>query len=508
MKQIKLESKRELSPFGRRAIGKRHSRYAWLRWQIFGIVIVGVTLCSPNSLWSQDRVGIQIDAAMQAINPDIPDPFPIDPAKVSDNGIDVYPGKHIVLYTDLRDEERVQQLVAAFDAAVAQWCERFQIDLEKAKHWKMRAFLIASLADVSRFEKSGLTPDLPSFEAGFQRDHNFWFVAQPGPYYTRHLMLHEGTHAFMQWFTGGYGAPWYSEGNAELMGLHRWRKSDDKTANELSLGYRLRDRSEAEYWGRVTSIHRDKAKGQAMSIQDMLNIPANAFRDVRYYAWSWAGCEFLSNHYLTKDSYHRMLSYTKLDAVEFNQRFQKLLQEQKVDWGRVEDDWTLFIDEIDYGYSIERAALSPLKKLSETQVQVASDRGWQASDIEVKKGQRIQFSAAGRFNVGKLEITPKAEKTEANQRGSETVEIQSESNGVTLFYYRGRPLGELQLGIWNPNAADAKSRTQGLVEFQPVGLQKSIVIDRDGILCFRINESPAKLADNQGGLEVTVERLE
>ena len=509
MKQINLDSKRQVRPLVHRAIGNCISRFAWLPWRIFGILWIGVSVCNPMPLWSQDRFDPQIDAAaMQAINPDIPQPFSIDPTKVSDNGIEVFPGKHIVVYTDLRDEERVQQLVLAFDAAVPQWCEKFQIDLARAGSWKIRAFLIASQADLSRFEKSGLTPDLPNFAAGFQRDHNFWFVAQPGPYYTRHLMLHEGTHAFMQWFTGGYGAPWYSEGNAELIGVHRWQDADEPTANRLSLGYRLQDRTEAEYWGRVTSIQRDKAKGQAMSIQDMLDIPANAFRDVRYYAWSWAGCEFLSKHHLTMDSYRRMRSHTRLDAIEFNGRFQKFLQEQNVDWKRVEDDWTLFIDEIDYGHSIERAALSSLTRSNETQIQVASDRGWQVSDIEVKKGQRFKFSAKGRFNLGKLKINSNGDQSQTNGREPESFEIQSEANGVTLFYYRGRPLGELQLGIWNPNAVDSQSRTAGLIEFQPIGLQKSIEFDRDGILCFRVNESPAKLGDNQGTLEVTLERLE
>jgi hypothetical protein len=41
-----------------------------------------------------------------------------------------------------------------------------------------------------------------------------------------------------------------------------------------------------------------------------------------------------------------------------------------------------------------------------------------------------------------------------------------------------------------------------------IGLSGVISAPTDGVLCFRINESPAFLDDNQGALEVVIEKLE
>ena len=38
--------------------------------------------------------------------------------------------------------------------------------------------------------------------------------------------------------------------------------------------------------------------------------------------------------------------------------------------------------------------------------------------------------------------------------------------------------------------------------------EKSVTFTRGGVLALRINESPAKLGDNSGGLKVTIEKLE
>jgi hypothetical protein len=57
-------------------------------------------------------------------------------------------------------------------------------------------------------------------------------------------------------------------------------------------------------------------------------------------------------------------------------------------------------------------------------------------------------------------------------------------------------------------AANVKESVAGLLDPMVVGQNAIIEIRRSGILCFRVNESPAKLADNQGSLEVAVEKLE
>ena len=181
---------------------------------------------------------------MKKINPQVSDTFSIDDTLVKAAGIQKVSGTHIDLYTDVRDEQKINELVSAFDQAVSQWCSYFGLSVESAESWKMRAFLIADRANPTQFQRAGLMPDdLPNFKAGFQRRHNFWLYLQPGNYYTRHLLLHEGTHGFMLWFLRGHGPAWYSEGMAELLGVHQWNN------DQLQLNHRLRNREEGRVLG-------------------------------------------------------------------------------------------------------------------------------------------------------------------------------------------------------------------------------------------------------------------
>jgi len=154
-------------------------------------------------------------ANMRAINSEVPESFEINEDTVQATGIQRLAGKHITLYTDVRQPE-VNELVSVFDKSISQWCQIFQVEPKRVTHWKMRVILIANSKDTKRFKKAGLIPDqLPKFLAGYQRGPDIWLYLQPGDYYTRHLLLHEGTHAMMQWFLNGHGAPWYSEGGSK-----------------------------------------------------------------------------------------------------------------------------------------------------------------------------------------------------------------------------------------------------------------------------------------------------
>lgn len=451
---------------------------------IFVFALFGISLeltASAQESWLE---------SMQKINPAIDAPFEIDEQLVLDAGIRKISSQHLDLYTDVREPEKVDELVSVFDDAVDQWCNYFKIEPEKAKNWKLRAFLIADENDPSRFKRAGLMPDdLPNFKAGFQRRHHLWFYLQPGNYYTRHLLIHEGTHAFMLWFLRGYGSPWFGEGMAELFGVHRW--SDQK----LQLQYRLRDRSEAEYWGRVKRIKDERDAGKAMTLSDVLNIPPTAFLDVRYYAWSWAGCEFFSKHEKTKLEFAQLPKIVDQDSTKFNQHFSQAIQGN---WDELERDWELFVGEMEYGYEIQRGRITNADLLggrfgsANSKFKVASDRSWQMTDVRVKQGDRFRITGTGEFII-------------ANQKKAEPWNCQS--NGITIGYYQGRPLGMLHAGILNASAGAASEQVKGLLDPIAIGLTAEITAPSDGILCLRINESPARLDDNQGALEVAVEKL-
>ena len=409
---------------------------------------------------------------MRQINPNIRDPIAIDENLIAANGIRKLAGKYVSIYTDVRNRPDIEELPRVFDEAVPQWCEYFGVELNRVQGWHVRAMI---MADDQRFRAAKLFEGLPKFEAGLQQGHEMWVYLQPGKYYTRHLLLHEGTHAFMRWFLGGLGAPWYTEGMAEMIGVHSWNN------DQLKINFRLTDRRQAEYWGRIKLIHDDRTKKQSLSIDDILAIPTSAFREVRYYAWSWAACEFFSAHPTTKTIFARLQENASQNHAEFNRWFEKQIRPVKAQLNR---DWELYIDEIDFGFEIARAAIREIKTKSNNQFELDTKSGWQTTPFRVAPGDSIQIACEGRFIVANKNDSP----------------WPCESNGISIEYYRGRPLGQLLIGTINANNID------GLIE--PVSLPSdgNITIDKEGLLCFRINESPAKLNDNSGKLEIHVNK--
>ena len=424
---------------------------------------------------------------MKDINPQMQPALKIDLQRVSDNGLRIIEGKHVTIYTDVPASDKIDELPTIFDAAVPQWCEYFGVDVAKTKPWKMQAFLIR---DKTRFEKAGLIPaGLPKFPAGLNQGHEIWFFAQPDIYYTRHLLLHEGTHAFMQWFGNGVGAPWYAEGMAELLGLHRWSEG------RLAIHHRVKDASETEGWGRPRLIKdwvaKNKDGKQDKSIRDVLLTPNRAFGDVENYAWCWAACEFLGQHPLSKDRFAQLQKQVHRSSEKFNLGFQKIFAD---DLDALERDWAWYIRELDYGYSVSRGAMSELRAGEEGHYDLRSDRSWQYLKMKVKAGQKFRVTATGRFEVGSSIVNGK------------TRPWPCEANGITIDYFRGRPVGELHAII---TPADI-SPLPRLCSRQPiaVGSGKVITADLDGQLCFRINESPANMGDNRGGLKIAIEKVE
>ena len=79
-----------------------------------------------------------------------------------------------------------------------------------------------------------------------------------------------------------------------------------------------------------------------------------------------------------------------------------------------------------------------------------------------------------------------------------------EPGGVTIRYYRGRPLGML-LGAVRADTPGATG-PNGLLKPLPLGLDTTLTAPRDGTLYLRINDSPGELADNAGSLAVEIAR--
>ena len=416
--------------------------------------------------------------AMRKLNPRQPAPIDINPERVTAAGIQIFAGKHIRLYSDLRDPAKLKELIAIFDAAAPLWCKYFEIDSAKTKPWVMSGF---AMVDRERFKKAGLLPpEIIKFQSGLHRGHEMWFDLQKDDYYTRHLMLHEGTHAFMQWILGGFGSPWYSEGMAEMLAVHRWEN------DKLELNYRLRDRSESVGWGRIKIIRDEYADKNAMKLDEVVAIDGALFGSSnRLYAWSWAACKFFSEHAETKDAFRELTS--KVSDTDFSARFLAAIDKQRKS---IDRDWHAYLNEMDFGYSVAAGILREAKAGSEPNgFTIDSQYGWQDTGIAVQAGDRFYITASGRFQVAKKTHDGKSETWPC------------ESHGITIDYYRGRPLGMLIAGVDTGNGTAV-----GLVKPIGVGASKEITFKKSGTLCLRINESPAQLDDNKGSLEVVVEK--
>lgn len=440
----------------------------WKRKSRFSVTSVATALLALVSLIDSKPVFAQV-----------PDRIEIEQERIEANGIRRIRGSHLDVYTDLPSAEDVDELPDIFDQAVPQWCSYFNVDPKRTADWKVNCFLIL---DKDKFEKAGLLhSELPPFLNGYQEGHQFWMFEQPSPFFRRHLMLHEGTHAFMNLIMGGAGPPWYLEGMAELLGCHRWQ------AGKLTIDYRIASREESPYWGRVKIIKDAVQAGTPLSLQEVLFMEQSEFLKTNAYGWAWAATAFFDGHPAYRDRFHKLQANVRDRSKRFTQQF---MDELAPDWSQVVEQWQLFLAEMDYGYDVERAAVSYLKKVEPIPedgilFEIASDRGWQSSGLRVEAGQKLLIRAQGRYQVAK-QPSP----------------WWCEPDGVTIQYYRGKPLGALLVAV--RDELKPLESTSPLVAPTIIGSRIELEFEGPGTLFFRINESPASLADNQGELKINI----
>ncbi len=395
----------------------------------------------------------------------------VDERRAGQVGIRKVVGRHLQLYTDLPASHAVDELPVVFDAAVEQWAAYFSVPLSQVADWRMQAFL---MRDRAKFAALGLMPETrPDFVNGYSQGLELWMDEQPSDYYRRHLLLHEGTHGFMFSQLGGVGAGWYMEGMAELLGTHRWKDA------KLTLGHMPTSREETPMWGRIKLLDEASEAGGTLGLGDVMTFNAREAMSTEQYAWCWAMCKFLDSHLQLREQFRQLPAHVN-DAnfnLQFRQRFRQ-------DWADLQFEWRAFLTALDYGYDARRMTIShtPSARIeSEDMVVIAADRGWQSTGWLLKAGQSYRISAAGTYQIAK-----------------DSQPWLCEPGGVTLEYHAGRPLGML-LGLLRMEGED------GRVSPLAIGLQAVIKPRSDAILYLRVNDSPARLADNKGDLRVTIE---
>ena len=166
---------------------------------------------------------------------------------------------HLTLYTDLPSSPEVDALPQLFDQAFPQWCAYFGIDPAQHANWRVRGYLMCSR---EAFAAAGFIPgNLPDFASGYSISDSIWCLDQSSEYYRRHLLLHEGTHAFMHSLVGGVGPAWYAEGMAELLATHLL------VDGKLKLNYFPTVRVEVSKWGRIEIVQTDYAVRKAKTLR-------------------------------------------------------------------------------------------------------------------------------------------------------------------------------------------------------------------------------------------------
>ena len=396
----------------------------------------------------------------------------VDVQRAAAAGLRELTGQCVHIFTDLPSSPAVDELPAVFDAAIPMWAKYFDLD-ENSIHGKFVGFLVS---DREKFAALNLLPEENrDFVNGYARNYEFWLVEQPSDYYRRHLLLHEGTHAFMQTQLGGAGAGWYMEGMAELLGTHRW--GDGK----LELGAMPTSKEDVPMWGRIKIIRDAVKAGKPWPIEAVLEVDNRRQLDTEHYAWTWALAAMLDGTPAFREEFRTLKQHVA--DPNFNDKFKAAFGGR---WGLVNQQWAAFVDQLDYGYDVERMAiaLQPAAKRSASEVSIATDRGWQATGWKLEAGKSYRITATGQFQIA-----------------NDGEPWPCEPNGVTIEYHDGMPLGALLGAI-----ASTKPSEGDPTFAKPILIGNAAVIQpkSDGVLCLRVNDSPAKLGDNTGSVDVKI----
>ncbi len=405
-----------------------------------------------------------------------------DDRKLADRGIRHFESTHLKLYTDI-DPQIAATLPPLIDQAYLALVEYFgPLPLNRARtEFRMTGYLIQ---DEALFREAGLIPgDLPPFEHGRHRGSEFWMREQKYEYYRRHLLIHEVTHCFMTTMPDTDAPVWYMEGMAECFGTHRL-DADGKAR------FHVMPTSPEEFAGsgRITAVRNDTAKGRARTITEILDLRPVEFLKTEHYAWSWALSTFLDTHPRYQQRFRAMGGYLQRNA--FPTEFVRAFNPDSRD---LATEWTLFVQNLQYGYDTKRAAITfqPGMELNDQrprrEFEIQADRGWQSSGVLMREGERYDITATGRFE---LADQPKP--------------WVSEPQGISFRYFNGSPLGQLQ-GCLRTEAGETGGAADSMLRVHQIGRGGTFQSPIAGTLYLRLNDEWNSLHDNRGHVTVAIQ---
>jgi hypothetical protein len=409
------------------------------------------------------------------------DAIAIDPlvAAARRAGLRVLESERLVLVTDRppREGDGVEQLPAVFDAAFAAWCRHYDIDPASLPDWRALGCLVV---DRERFRAAGLLPDtIPEFANGFCDRNHFWLADQSNPAYRRHLLLHEGVHAFTLTARSLATPVWYNEGIAEYLATHRLDRDGDTMR---FVATPVPDRADdVEQLGRIETLRELRATGKAPALADVLAAPVGVHHAIADYASSWAAVVLFARHPAYAPNFATIERGPLGPDVGA-----RLAAMPGYDAARAARDFDAFTADVDYGYDFNRSAIdwSPGRPLAApARVTVAADRGWQNTGLALARGEAVTLAATGRCSLGTSGTTP----------------LETEADGISLDWYRGRPLGRLLAAQWVEAPSD-DGRPRFVVFGE--GRAATLTAAADGPLYLMLNGPPGTLARRAGSLTV------
>lgn len=398
-------------------------------------------------------------------------------------GLRVVESEHLVLATDraARADDGVDELPRIFDEAVTAWCGHYRIDPATIRDWRAFGCLVV---DRERFRAAGLLPaTIPDFPNGFCDRNRFWMMDQSNPDYRRHLLLHEGVHAFTLTLRDLDAPPWYTEGIAEFLATHRLQRGADGREHFVLAPLPAR-RSDVEQLGRIEKLRDLAAEGRPPTLAAVLAASGRDHLDISAYAANWAAVTLFAKHPAFAGPF-AAAERGPLDA-DFTAR---LAAQPGWNAARAAREYAAFTAEVDHGWDFARTAIdwSPGKPLvTPTRGTVDAGRGWQNAGVSLEAGGRCRIRAAGRVALGAVGDAAAA------------TPIESEADGITLRWYRGRPVGRLLAAQWVENDG-----TAGFVVLGE-GAAAALTAAAAGPLYFKVNDAPGDLADNVGAYTVDI----
>lgn len=437
-----------------------------LRVALLGALLVTVAPPDPGVVVADERApGAMVDVARLE-------------ATARRAGLRVVSGERLVLVTDrpARAGDGVDDLPRIFDEAFAAWCDHYSLDPKALPSWRACGCL---MSDREPFRAAGLLPDdgtVPDFANGFCDRNRFWLVDPANPAYRRHLLLHEGVHAFTLTLRSLAAPTWYTEGIAELLATHRLE------AGHFQPTPIPRRADEVEQLGRIEALRRLRMSGEIPGLADVFATPPSPRHDIPAYATSWAATALLAGHPSHAGRFQALES-GPLDA----RLTARLEASAGWDGDLAARDFDAFTDDLDHGYDFGRSAIDwtngrPLT--APAKLVVAADRGWQPSGSSMEAGETAELVASGRAGVGR----------------AGAIDLESTGDGISLRWYRGRPLGRLLVAQWAVPAEGGRPRFVVVAE----GAAARFTAITTGALYLKLNAPPGELAGFDGGLDVAL----